>query len=56
VAALSTPPLGPRARSPFLVGAGRVSAVAVTFYALTWAAETGFAAWVRHAVKNPPPQ
>jgi len=56
VAALSTPPIGPKPRNPLLVGAGRASAVAFSLWALTWAAETGFAAWVRHQVKNPPPQ
>lgn len=56
MAALSAPPLEPRVRNPFLTGAGRASAVAVTCYALTWAVETGVAAWVRHAVKNPPPR
>jgi hypothetical protein len=56
VAAFCPPWLVLRARSPIMVGAGRASAVAVCLWALTWAAETGFAAWVRHAVKDPPPQ
>ncbi len=42
--------------SALLSGARTTSLVVVGLWALTWAAETGFGLWVRHAAKTPPPQ
>jgi hypothetical protein len=50
----STTRTGPS--NAILSGARTTSLVVVGLWAATWAVETGFAAWVRHAAKTPPPQ
>ncbi len=54
----ATPPLPTRSGpgSALLSGARTTSLVMFGLWAVSWAAETGFALWVRHAAKTPPPQ